>query len=93
MTVAELNSRMSGREFSQWMEFYALEPFGPVRDNLHAGQIAAMLFNANRGKGRRPMSANDFLLMSERERMEQRTKKTMGAIKAIAKKGNKRRGN
>lgn len=84
MTVAELNLRMSAREFSQWMDYFRSEPFGPVRDNLHAGTIAAMLFNANRGKGQKPMSAADFLLMSERERMAQRTRKTMDAMRAIA---------
>ena len=85
MTVAELNLRMSAREFSRWMEYFRSDPFGPVRDNLHAGMVTAMLFNANRRKGQRPLSASDFLLMSERDRMSQRTKKTMETMRAIAK--------
>jgi hypothetical protein len=92
MTVAELNSRMSAREFSEWMEYYQSEPFGPVRDNIHSGQITAMLFNANRRKGQRPMTAADFLLMSEKDRMKQRTEKTMQAMREIAKSGKKKRG-
>ena len=93
MTVAELNTRMSAREFSQWMDYSRDEPFGPTRDNLHAGMVAAMIYNANRGKNKRPLSAADFLLMSERERMEQRTRKTMGAIKAVATSKGAKRGN
>ena len=90
MTVAELNKRMTAREFSEWMEFARDEPFGPVRDNLHAGMITAMIYNANRRKNQKPMAAADFLLMTERERMERRTQKTMSTMKAIAiKKGKK----
>lgn len=83
--MAELNLTMSAREFAQWMDYFRSEPFGPVRDNLHAGQVTAMLFNANRKKGQRPLSAADFLLMPEKERMHQRTRKTMETMRAIAK--------
>lgn len=84
MTVAELNARMSAREFSQWMNYYADEPFGPVRDNLHAGMVTAMLYNANRGKGKAAMSAHDFLLMSARERMERNSRRSLFGLKALA---------
>jgi hypothetical protein len=93
MTVAELNRRMSSREFGEWMEFYKSEPFGPVRDNLHSGQITAMLYNVNRRKGARAMSAADFLLMSERERMQRTTKKTLAAVKALAQPKRKKKRN
>lgn len=62
-TVAELELGMSGREFDDWQEFYAVEPFGSMRDNLHAGQIAAMIYNVNRGKRAPPIQASDFLLI------------------------------
>lgn len=91
MTVGELNARMGAREFRQWMDYYRAEPFGPVRDNLHAGQIAAMLYNANRRKGARPMSAADFVLMSERERMDRNTKKALSGMKALAEPKRKRK--
>lgn len=93
MTVGELNARMGAREFRQWMHYFKAEPFGPVRDNLHAGQIAAMLYNANRRKGARPMSPADFLLMTERERMERNTKKTLSAMKSLAEPKRKRKKN
>ena len=82
--MAELNSRMGAREFVQWMDYYKSEPFGPVRDNLHSGELAAMLFNINRKKNQRALSAKDFLLMSPADRMAQRTNKTLGTMKAIA---------
>lgn len=63
-TVAELECGMSAREFDDWQEFYQVEPFGALRDNLHAGQIAAMVFNMNRAKNAKPLTATDFLLIA-----------------------------
>lgn len=43
MTVAELQQRMSSREFTEWMAFYQLEPFGPWRDDIRIGVLGASL--------------------------------------------------
>lgn len=84
MTVAELNIRMSAREFSQWMDYFRANPFGPVRDNLHAGMVTAMLYNANRGKGKPALSAEDFILLSDEERMERNSRRALAGLKARA---------
>ncbi len=34
---------MSRGELLEWQAFYELEPFGPAREDLRAGTIAAML--------------------------------------------------
>lgn len=39
---------MTSRELDRWADFWALEPFGPAREDLRAGVIAAML---STGKG------------------------------------------
>lgn len=54
MTVTELGARMSSAEFSEWMTYAALEPFGPLRDDLRAGEIAATIANVNRVSATRP---------------------------------------
>lgn len=44
MTVAELMHRMSAREFSEWMAYYRIEPFGEeVADLRHAIGTAAQV--------------------------------------------------
>lgn len=48
MTVAELKERMSYAEFVDWQAYYLIEPFGGVRDDLHAALVVAMLANVNR---------------------------------------------
>ncbi len=60
MTVAELGSRMSSREFSEWRQYAAEEPFGPLREDERAGVIASMLANPYRAKGRAAFVPSDF---------------------------------
>lgn len=61
-TVSELEASMSSSEFTQWMAFYNVQPFGPERDNVHAGIVASTVANANRGKSQRPFAVSDFVL-------------------------------
>ncbi len=51
---------MDSREFGEWMAYYHIHPFG--EENLHAARALAMFYNANRGKGKPEMSADDFML-------------------------------
>jgi len=69
-TVAELEETMSSSEFSEWLEYYELSPFGAWRDNYHSAQIASLIYNANRGKSN-PMGIDNFMYM-DRETAEQR---------------------
>jgi len=61
MTVAELLSRISSRELSEWMAYYELEPFGEERADLRAGIIAATIANVNRSKKQRAFQPAQFM--------------------------------
>lgn len=63
MTVAELLSRISSRELSEWMAYYELEPFGMERGDLQAGIVASTVANVNRDpkKQKRPFAPQDFM--------------------------------
>jgi hypothetical protein len=67
------------------MAFYQLEPFGPVRDNIHAGQIASILYNANRKKNSPPMSVSDFFYTDLEVKKEEETRDFLGGLRALAK--------
>ena len=41
---------MSSSEFAEWMAYDRLEPFGPQRDDLRAGMIAAPIIRTLGGK-------------------------------------------
>jgi len=48
MTVAELGMRMSSAEFSGWLRYAELEPFGPRREDERAGVVASLIANIAR---------------------------------------------
>lgn len=59
--VSDIEERMSARELAEWQEFYALDPFGPIRDNWHAALIGSILVNVNRKKGSPAAKVKDFM--------------------------------
>ena len=62
-TVAELQRRMSSREFAEWQAFVTVYgPIGPVRGDYHAAQVESTLINAWRGKGQKAVSLSDRVL-------------------------------
>lgn len=63
MTVADLDSRMSSSELTEWMAFERMTgPLGRYRQDIQAATIAAVIANANRGKGGRTFKVSDFLI-------------------------------
>jgi hypothetical protein len=66
MTVADLLSRMSAREFNEWTAYYQLEPLGEQRDDLHAGIIAATVANSGFAQPKRAATPADFMPFRDR---------------------------
>jgi hypothetical protein len=61
MTVAELEERMTSKEFSEWMAYFAIEPFGEDRADLRMGILASVMANLwgkRKGRAWRPQ---DFI--------------------------------
>ena len=48
MTVRGLLANIGSDEFTEWMEFDRIEPFGAMADEFRLGAIAAAVFNAQR---------------------------------------------
>lgn len=67
MTVAELLSRVSSAELTEWMQFYNLEPFGSEAGYLGHAITAQVVANVNRGKGQKPYKVQDFLPQFEQK--------------------------
>lgn len=63
MTVAELLSRISSRELTEWMALDAIEPVGDRRLDVLAAIQMALIANINRDRKKRknPYSAADFM--------------------------------
>lgn len=49
-----------GALLEEYRQLEILEPFGPMRDNWHAAQIAHILASVYTAKGRKPPQFSDF---------------------------------
>lgn len=63
MTVAELLSRISSRELTEWIAFYKLEPFGAFEDEYRMAVIASTVANTARDekKKKQPFQTHEFM--------------------------------
>ncbi len=60
--VGELKRTISSREFTQWLAFYRLDPFGGYRQDVHAGIIASTIANVNRSRKTKAFKVEDFVV-------------------------------
>jgi hypothetical protein len=62
MSVRRAQAEIGSAEFSEWMAYAELEPFGPIREDERAGVVAAVTANVYRDAKRRrePFEAVDF---------------------------------
>lgn len=67
MTVEELDDRISSAEFSQWIAYASIEPFGYPIENYRMGVPSAAIINAikatiplAKGKRHKPVKASDL---------------------------------
>jgi hypothetical protein len=59
--VTELQRRMSSLEFSEWLAFYSLEPWGWEAEMYGHAQTAAVVANVHRNAETAPFHASDFM--------------------------------
>jgi len=54
---------VSSREFTEWLAYARLEPFGPEADDQRMAQLMALIANVNRDPKRRkvPFTPDDFM--------------------------------
>lgn len=79
---------MSARELDDWARYYGVEPWGSVRDNMHAGLIAAEIRAPRVRRGKPAPTFKDFMFRdaaSARAERRAGTAKVLAALKASAK--------
>lgn len=57
-----LLASLGPRRLAEWLAYSELEPFGPAREDLRAGLVAAVVANTSfgRGKGSKTHKPSDF---------------------------------
>ena len=79
---------MGSSELSEWMKFWSVEPWGPYRDNIHAGLIAATIANVYRKKNTPALTYEDFMLLDKEDHKKRETLKTLNWMKSVARRKN-----
>lgn len=72
---------LDSRQISEWMAYYAIEPFGQYPEYLRAGIIAATIANVHQGKKGRRFTAEDF--MPKEPSASRPKKQSVAEMKAI----------
>ena len=90
MPQTVIEQTVSARDLDEMLRYYAKDPWGSRRDNIHAGLIASTIANAFRGKGGKAMTYQDFMLIDRKEHAQKQTAKTLSWFKAVAKKKKKK---
>lgn len=75
---------MGVNELAEWAAFYEMEPFGPRRDNLHAGMIAAEIVNSNGGRRGQAVSPVDYLIEEPEQAQARRTQNAIQSLMKLA---------
>lgn len=73
---------MPSSEFTQWMAFYELEPFGSWRDNYHTAVLAHMYASAH---SKRPPKFSSFFYLDPAVQASNERKSMMAKLDAMAK--------
>lgn len=95
-TVAELKSRMSSHEFSDWVAYYGLEPWGSEINGLRHGLTASVIYNmiSSATGGKRSKGLEHFTIGVRHHKGESledhELKKTEANIKALQEWASKR---
>lgn len=77
---------MPARHLWQLQRYWSEEPWGPWRDNMHAGLVASMLGNIHRKKGARPKGPEAYMLKRADVAKSDSLASTFAALKAQARK-------
>lgn len=79
MSVKQAQREIDSAEFSEWIAFNDIEPFGEERDDLRSAIVAATIANIFRGKGPAHKVA-DFMPKFHKERSEAQSPEYIWAV-------------
>jgi len=70
MSVRRAQAEIDSAEFNDWRGYCQLEPFGPRADDIRHSVHMALIANHQRGKDVEPYTAEDFMLGTADEQID-----------------------
>lgn len=83
MTVEQLLSSMSSKEFTEWMLFDTMSPIGGLRGDVQAAVIAQAAVSPHVGKGKCP-KLSDFMMFDDVNKTDNSVEHMMQQAEAFA---------
>ncbi|WP_447871158.1 phage tail assembly protein T [Serratia fonticola] len=80
-TLGELQQSISVSELRMWMAFDRISPIGDERNDYHAAQITAAVFNSQRAKD--PLSISSQLLQWNKEEEAEGSEEDTSGLEAF----------
>ena len=83
-TVAELEQQLGSGELTEWIAFDSIEPFGAARANWPSANLAAIVANYLRMKGKPLRNPKDFLWGAKDATKQRQTETTFSMMDSMA---------
>jgi hypothetical protein len=74
---------MTSAQFSEWLAYSRIEPWGEERDDLRIGILASMIANMFREKGKKPAKPSDFILDFGLVDEEAKAKRALASLQRV----------
>lgn len=74
---------MTSAQYTEALAYYNLHPWGPERDNLHAGIITAAIINSTPRKNPKTVKPSDFMLIDQVSKEEEETDEFFANLDAL----------
>jgi len=68
MSVRRAQREISAREFSEWLAYGQIEPWGEQRADMRNALVCCILANAHRGKNQAAFKVDDFMPEFDRQK-------------------------
>lgn len=81
--VDAMLGEMTSAQFSEWLAYSRIEPWGEERDDLRIGILASMIANMFREKGKKPAKPSDFILDFGLVDEEAKAKRALASLQRV----------
>ncbi len=61
---------MPEKQFTEWLAFYQLEPFGILAEDTLSAHWKALYYNMNRGRGKQARKIKDYLIFRDQQQQK-----------------------
>lgn len=81
--MEEAQERLSAKEFSEWLAYFQLEPWGEYRDDLRMGVLTVRVANALRSKDSQPTTLKDYIFRFDEDPEEKTEAEKQSQVEAL----------